>query len=193
MEAAILAYFIVVPIVVFVALIWIRRRGPSSAGKAHPAALVTGDVLVRGWSHDRLVEIIEAFIELYAIDASTVRDEPARGGWTRIRFSKPVDSSHLLFLVNYLHYPMDIDPEGVAPVAAGRFATVEGFGPVGAAVGQQAKAYVPLNDAEHDLVFVKLADNTAFRVSLADMTWQPASDDRMSVEVVAIPFGVGPV
>lgn len=190
MEAAKLAYFIVVPIVVFAALIWIRRRGPA-AGDAAAPALVTGDVLVRGWSHDELVAIVEAFIELYAINASTVRDEPAQHGWTRISFTEPVDSSHLLFLVNYLHYPMDMELDRASPVAVGRFMTVEGCGPEGARAGQPAKAYVPLNDEEHDLVFVTLADGTTYRVSFTDMTWVAQRDDRMSPEVRAVPFGPG--
>lgn len=190
MEAAKLAYFIVLPIVVFVVLTWIRRRGPASDHSA-ALALVTGDVLVRGWSHDQLVAILEAFIELYAIDASIVRDEPAQHGWTRISFTEPVDSSHLLFLVNYLHYPMDMEVDRASPVAVGRFMTVEGCGPAGAPTGLQAKAYVPLNDEEHDLVFVTLADGTTYRVSFTDMTWVVQRDDRMSAEVRAVPFGVG--
>lgn len=190
MESAKLVYFIALPIVVFAAFVWIRRHGPASGRSNIAPTLVSSEVLVRGWPQGQLVSIIEDFVALYEIDASMIRDEPAAGGWTRISFSEPIDANLLLYLVNYLHYPMETDLTSVAPVAVARFATTGDFGPAGATPGQQAKAYVPLNDTAHDEVFVTLADNAAYRVSFTDMAWAEQSDARMSAEVRALPFGV---
>ncbi len=161
------------------------HKARSSKWGATPE--VTADVMVHGWTKHQLGDIVEAFMLKYELTAP-LAEEPLDGGWTRLTFKQPVPVDLVYFLVNYLHYPDDQDLGKAKPTAVGRLRTASEFGAV---PDKWAKVYVPVGDTEYDLVHVRTEDGATYRISFANLKWDPTAKVGMSAAVRAMPFELG--
>lgn len=144
-------------------------------------------LLVQGWGTVELAAIIDEFERRYELDEKTFELTEVADGTSRIRLRQSVPASHVLFLVNYLHYPEGLDFSGRSPVAVAVVRLGPAFGitepPL---LGRTAAFYVPANDVRFDEVYVVVDDGSAFRVSFTNLGWEPVSDARRSRAVEAI-------
>jgi hypothetical protein len=161
-------------------------------------ATIAGDevvLLVSGLSEAELSRILAEFSDLYDLPADSFRviekGEPA----TQIRISQSIDPVVLTFLVNYLQYPKDLSLDNlsledreVAVIAVVERSEVLG-GPSELA-GRRATIYVPAEDTEGDLVFVRVDPARYFRITFTRMQWRPVDDGREPQAVRDLARGV---
>lgn len=158
----------------------LRRR--SAAPLSRDESILLGRericCLSQGWSQPEIDKILADFTALYADDGVKLKSSRLTGNVFRIDFPEGIESRHAEFLVNYLDYPADLDLQGrdirnVAAVVLG-----PEFGIPSGLAGCKAVIYVPANDEEYDLVYGRLENGEAFRVSFGDNRWVDTGDAR---------------
>ncbi len=98
---------------------------------------------------------------------------------TRLRFPNDMPPEGFGFLVNYLQYPEDYDLQGREIVVVGRVTLGRDFNlPDEKLAGQRAHFYIPSNDEDYDVVYVRVGERT-FENSFASWHWKVATDNRI--------------
>lgn len=143
-------------------------------------------LLTRGWTTQELNKIIDDFVALYGTQvpadfATEVHADPT--GALRAVFPHDVPGDLFIFLVNYVRYPRGIDLKGRAVYVAGRATLTSGFGAPHDALGQKAILYVPTNDTDYDVVYVRTVTGMVYEDSFASDTWKRVDNPRLPPEV----------
>jgi len=136
-------------------------------------------LVVYGWSEDELRKIIEEFISLYELPTGVKYLVRREGEALQVAFPEDIEPGLFAFLINYARYPKGFDPKGRAILSAGTVTLSSDFGlPSSNLVGRKAVFYVPTNDREHDLLYVRVSGQT-YENSFAGKCWRPITDPRM--------------
>jgi hypothetical protein len=139
-------------------------------------------LIVRGWTEQELDEILRAFREMYEdrLGPAFRTETASSNGSLRVTFPAGIDPMTLAFLVNYVQYPKDFDLRTRHILAVGRVILTPDFNlPDRALAGQKASVYVPRNDREYDLVYVRTDAGATFENSFASSRWKPVRDPRL--------------
>lgn len=138
-------------------------------------------VLRKGWSERELQTILHDFSSQYELGSSLKEQvTPRPDGSFKVSFPAGIAPDMFAFLVNYVRYPRDFELRGRQILVVGRVTLAGPFAPpVPDVAGRNAVFYVPTNDTEYDLIFVKTDDGRAFEVSFTDMRWKPVRDPRL--------------
>ena len=162
------------------------RLRPTSAAETR---LSKSDVsvLVRGCAKEELQRILVDFDRKYDLAETTFEVEIGAEGLLRIRLLDDLDRSLFLFLVNYLHYPeeLDLTDRQIAAVGQLRIAEVTGM-PADTKPGELTWIYVPTDDQEYDLVYARRENGLTYQISFTDLSWKPVADPRLSAETLAL-------
>lgn len=140
------------------------------------------EVLIRGWKDEEVFRIIGDFRATYrdrlAADfAMAVQLMP--DGVIRITFPSDIPAPLFVWLVNYVRYPKDFDLSARSILVFARTTLSSAFEPAEKElIGQRAVFYVPRDDREYDLVFVRVAAVT-YELSFARGAWRVMKDERM--------------
>jgi hypothetical protein len=113
--------------------------------------------------------------------AAEVHPDPA--GALRAVFPHDLPGDLFTFLVNYVQYPRGIDLKGRAIHVAGRATLTPDFGAPHDALGQKAILYVPTNDTDYDVVYVRTVTGMVYEDSFASGTWKRVDTPRLPPEV----------
>lgn len=164
------------------ALLFVLRNLPERSapvGQVTGAPIQASDVmlLVAGWSDAELQTILADFGSMYALPDDTFRTISAGGERFQIDTTGPIGSDVLLYLVNYLHYPKDLNLQGRQLAAVAVLDRSEDIGGPADLAGRRAEIYVPADDSEFDEVFVRI-DSKHFRVSFNRLEWRPVDGGR---------------
>jgi hypothetical protein len=138
-------------------------------------------LIVYGWSSDEIKKILSDFAATYKVQGFKyllrTEDQPLR-----VVFPDDIESALFSFLVNYVQYPIGFDFKHRSIVSTGTVTLTPDFGlPSLALSGKRALFYVPTNDNEYDLVYVRVGENT-YENSFAGNCWQPKEDARMPAQ-----------
>ncbi len=139
-------------------------------------------VIVRGWTENELARILgdfrkmyedrlgpDFFLEIHVLD----------GGAIRVTFPHDIPAMLFSFLINYVQYPKDFDLRTRSIVVVGEAPLSADFQPpVQSLVGRSAVFYVPSNDQDYDLVYVRIGNET-FVNSFAADSWKRVTDPRI--------------
>ena len=140
----------------------------------------TTRLLVSGWTEPELAKILTDFAAKYSLPANPFEVARPTTAYQQVAFQIPHDIALLFFLANYVAYPEGFDPKGREIGAVAEFVLSDATGvPNGAASGEKAWAYVPVDDTEYDLVYARTAGKAAHQISFTDMKWQLRSSPRM--------------
>lgn len=140
------------------------------------------EIIVSGWTSEELSNILTDFAEMY--DGHLGHDFdyavcPDNKGSTRITFPHDIPAAQFSFLVNYLQYPKNYDLKARSISVVGKATIAQDFHPRSRSfVGQEAIFYIPSNDQDHDLVYVRVGDET-FENSFAARRWKKVADSRI--------------
>jgi hypothetical protein len=167
-----------------------RRWFYSRAGQPPVQAFVANPkndkaLVVYGWSIDELQKILIQFKAKYEIPnrKHLIRND---GGGLRVVFPEDLEPDLFSFLVNYVQYPEGFDLKARSVTSAGTTTLSLDFGlPSGALNGKKAVFYIPTNDREHDLVYVRV-DGVVYENSFAGRSWRAMSESRMPDAVVRL-------
>ena len=139
-------------------------------------------VLVRGWADEELSKILTDFADIYEDELGKKFEFnvfPYEHGATRINFPNDIPAKEFSFLVNYLNYPKDYDLKGRTISVSGQATLSLGFHPPSKSfIGKKAVFYVPSNDEDYDVVYIRVGDET-FVNSFASFKWKKVEDPRI--------------
>jgi hypothetical protein len=146
------------------------------------------EIVVRGWTNEELSAILTDFADAYDDDLGLDFDyevQPHNNGSLRITFPHDILALQFSFLINYLQYPKNYELKGRSISVVGKALITPDFHPPSEGlVGQDAIFYIPSNDQKHDLVYVRVGDET-FENSFAARRWKKVADSRIPVGVEA--------
>ena len=143
-------------------------------------------LLVSGWSAEDLTKILDDFASKYKEALPNFRHVVLSDGKT-LRVSLPNDLSPdlLSFLVNYVHYPEDFDLKHKKIVAVGVATLTQEFDAPSSELGKKAYIYIPSEDSEYDLVYLRVGDHT-YSQSFTTMRWERVDAPRLSAATRAL-------
>jgi hypothetical protein len=144
-------------------------------------------ILIKGWNEVEIRKIIRDFIETYKNDgypAYTI--EPHKQSENLYRLTFPQDLHPLLFtfLVNYLAYPFNLDLKNRSIIVVGKTPLSSGFDGIDASlVGEMAILYLPENDQDYDVVYMRTESGANLANSFTELRWRRITEARLSNEV----------
>ncbi|MBY6014023.1 hypothetical protein KUV75_03785 [Qipengyuania gaetbuli] len=149
-------------IAVFVGALLLGRRFKATREAREAAELANVpsravDLRVSGWTASELRDVFRRFSELYGLPEPRV-SETANGVFS-VKWTDGLAPSHILFAVNYAHYPEGHDLDGrricaAAKVSAGHLD--------GIPAGRPVTIYVPEDDDRFDCVHAVDDRGTAY-------------------------------
>jgi hypothetical protein len=145
-------------------------------------------LVVRGWNRAELDKILSGFLPAYDLPVdSTVKIKEESADKFTITFPNDIQPKFLYFLVNYLQYPKEVDPKNRSIAVVARVVLTSAFGaPNDALVGKNAMIYVPANDTDYDLVYIRIEQGQAYKISFTDLVWQPVDKMRIPNSIVGL-------
>lgn len=108
---------------------------------------------------------------------------PYDKGSIRITFPHDIPALTFSMFVNYVQYPKKDNLKGRSISVVGKALITPDFHPPSESlVGQNAIFYIPSNDRDYDLVYVRVGDET-FENSFASHRWKRVADSRIPPDV----------
>ena len=156
----------------------LRRHSPA---RDLDVRLVEGDqftLRVRGWAGHELRTIFADFAAMYDIEEPRIVE--GLGRIFSIDWPSGLEEAHILFAVNYLHYPRDFDLDSRSILGAAR---VWPGNLTGIADNQSAFVFVPENDTHFDRVHVIDESGQAYLGDFGSTAFVQIDDARMPREV----------
>ncbi len=140
------------------------------------------EMVVRGWTSAELNRILADFQKIYEgrLGAKFALEvHPPDHGSIRVTFPHDIPALEFSFLINYVQYPKDLDLKTHSILVIGKAPLSADFQvPDRRLVGQFAIFYVPSNDRDYDLVYVRVGHET-FENSFAADIWKKVTDSRL--------------
>ena len=139
-------------------------------------------ILIEGWSEDELRRILDDFVEqdLRAFAAFRIEIEKRLENSFVLIFPEDIHPAEFVSLINYLAYPIDLDAAGRGIVVAGKTTLNSDFdGLPKSLAGKKAILYIPDNDEDHDVVYLKTESSMTLAKSFNEVAWQPVKDARL--------------
>ena len=181
-------------IIVGIAVVIVALYSATRSSRSPQASTFTGDpsndkdIVVAGWTESELRRILADFEKLYPGRLGSTFTVAFRtvGSSIKLTFPNDIPAEEFGFLVNYIYYPEASDLKGRTIIAAGSSTLSENFRiPDKDYSGRKALFYVPSNDQEYDLVYVRIGDLT-FENSFASTKWKPRSDPRLPPGILSL-------
>lgn len=143
-------------------------------------------LIVYGWNSGEIRKILSDFAATYKLHGFKylirTEDQPLR-----VVFPDDIEPDLFSFLVNYVQYPIGFDLKSRSIVSTGAVTLTPEFDlPSPALSGQRALFYVPTDDNEHDLVYVRVGELT-YENSFAGQCWQRKEDPRIPAHATLQP------
>jgi len=136
-----------------------------------------------GWRASELEKILRDFQAIYngrLHSTFTTKTTPVSSTQFRISFPNDIEPMLFHFLVNYARYPKDLDLSNRAISIAGSSTLDQYFAlPDPSLIGQKALIYVPIDDHEFDLVYVKTEQGQVYEDSFASSKWKLIQNPRL--------------
>jgi hypothetical protein len=136
-------------------------------------------VVVRGWKQVELQKIVADFLPMYGIPRLAVAIASGERV-LEIRFPSDIQPKLLMFLVNYVQNPKGFDLSHRSIGVVAHVVLTPAFGaPSPNLVGRRATIYVPANDTDYDVVYVRTESGETYRVPFSEMKWDRTDDPRL--------------
>lgn len=149
----------------------------------HPRVDSEKVVDVTGWSKSEIVQILAKFDRMYNLSSDSFRIEGS-DEHHQIGFPHDIEPRLYFFLINYLKYPNGFNLKGRNIGVVGRVKLDYSFGiPDSSLEGVDAIVYVPVNDRDYDVVYVRTKSGRNYRISFTDLIWRATDEPRLPEEV----------
>jgi hypothetical protein len=124
-------------------------------------------VIIKNVSYDELQKVVSAFCKMYEEDGQTIVPQIDELSGREFAITFPYDIGFAIFcaLVNYLHYPIDV--EWNPAVSAWMTAKRSDLKIKNNTEDKKVMVYVPDNDTEYDTVFLTTEDNAGYKLKFS--------------------------
>lgn len=143
-------------------------------------------ILIQGWNENELRKILEDFLEEDLSTFAPFRIHIQRRFENSFALTFPEDilPAEFLSLINYLVYPINLDPAGRSIVVAGRTTLNSDFDGLPKSLeGKRALLYIPENDEDSDVVYLQTESGASLAKSFNEEVWRKVKDARLSSAV----------
>jgi hypothetical protein len=140
-------------------------------------------LVVIGWSESELRAIIEDFSNEYELPTSVKYLVRTEGEMMKVAFPEDIAPDLFVFLINYVQYPKNLDAEKRSITSVGTVTLSPDFQlPSPALVGKHATFYVPIDDKEYDLLYVRVSGDT-YENEFGAKCWRAVNEARIPAAV----------
>jgi hypothetical protein len=146
-------------------------------------------ILIQGWSEDELHQILDDFVEedLVVFAAFRIEIETRLDNCLVLTFPEDIHPAEFVSLINYLAYPINLDPAGQVVIVAGKTTLNSDFdGLPQIHAGKKALLYLPDDDTDHDVIFLQTESGVTLARSFSDGIWRRVNDARLSSMVKSL-------
>jgi hypothetical protein len=147
------------------------------------------EIIVSGWTIEELSNILKDFAESYAGKLGKEFDyevSPPCQGPTHVTFPHDIPPNEFSFLVNYLNYPKGCDLKNRSISVTGHATLTVAFHlPSQSLIGKSAVFYVPTDDQDSDLVYIRVNDETYVN-SFASFRWKKVENPRLPAGITVV-------
>ena len=146
-------------------------------------------IMVSGWNEEELRKALDDFIEEDTSGSPPKIDMHKRfESLYRLTFPEDIPASDFVALVNYFNYPIDLSLAGRTITVAGKATLNSAFEGISESLmGKKAIFYVPENDEDYDVVYMRTEAGDVFAKSFnQEGGWRRVDDSRLPGEVKAL-------
>ncbi len=147
------------------------------------------EILIQRWNEAELQQILDDFVEadLSAFPAFRIEIEDRLENSFGLTFPEDIHPDEFLSLINYLAYPINFDLAGRSIVVAGKTTLTSDFdGLPKSLAGKKALLYLPENDEDYDVLFLRTESGDALAKTFNEGAWRKVNDARLSSAVMAL-------
>ena len=144
-------------------------------------------IFVRGWDESEITRIIGDFVAMYENDgypAYTIEPKKQSEKFYRLTFPQDVHPRLFIYLLNYVAYPFDFELRNRSIIVGGKTtlnADFEGLDPQ--LLGKNAILYIPENDEERTVVYMRTESGVTLAHSFVEIKWKRVDQARLSSDV----------
>jgi hypothetical protein len=182
--------FFLIPVALVVlplVLVLIAKPVKAENPQTDPAAFTPDPnndkaILIKGWNEDELRRILDDFVEqdFTAFAAFRIEIEKRFENSFVLIFPEDIHPAEFVSLINYLAYPIDLDPAGRVIVVAGKATLNSDFdGLPKSLAGKKAILYIPNDDEDHDVVYLQTESSMTLAKSFNEVAWRMVKDPRL--------------
>jgi hypothetical protein len=143
-------------------------------------------LVVIGWSESELGDIIEDFSNQYQLPTSVKYLVRTEGEMLKVAFPEDIEPDLFVFLVNYVQYPKNLDAKNPPVTSVGTATLSSDFQlPSPALVGKHATFYIPADDKEYDLLYVRVSGDT-YENEFGAKCWRAVKEARIPAAVLGL-------
>ena len=146
-------------------------------------------IVIQGWNEDELRQILGDFLaeDLSAFAAFRIEIQKRLESSFRLTFPEDIHPVEFASLINYLAYPINLDPAGRSIILAGKTTLNSDFDGLPKSLeGKKALLYLPEDDEDYDVVFMQAESGVTFAKSLNEGVWRKVKDARLSNAVMSL-------
>ncbi|MDX6305549.1 MAG: hypothetical protein QOI77_2518 [Blastocatellia bacterium] len=146
-------------------------------------------ILIQGWSEAELRQILDDFVEedLTVFAAFRIEIEKHLENASVLIFPEDIHPAELVSLVNYLAYPINFVLNEREIVVAGKTTLNSDFDGLAKSLeGKKAILYLPQNDEDHDVVYLRTESGMTLAKSLNEGVWRRVNDSRLPSAVESL-------
>jgi hypothetical protein len=146
-------------------------------------------ILIQGWNEDELRQILDDFVaeDLSAFAAFRIEIQKRLESSFRLTFPEDIHPDEFASLINYLAYPINLDPAGRSIILAGKTTLNSDFDGLPKSLeGKKALLYLPEDDEDYDVVFMQTESGLTFAKSFNEGVWRKVKDARLSNAVMSL-------
>lgn len=141
-------------------------------------------IIVKGWDEIELHRILDDFIRENELPKIKIDIDKRFEKEFRLTFPDDIHPLHYMALINYLNYPIDLDPgKRLLAVLGKATLTSEFHGVPDRLVGKKAVFYVPEDDDDYQVVSVEVETGTTLTYSFSEQVWLVNNRSHISGEV----------
>ncbi len=191
---------LIIGVIVIAAITFLSfRRKESNLDQVAVAPFVPNlgndkTILVKGWNEDEVRKIIADFIETYknqGYPPYTIEYQKKNENLYKLNFPQDIHPVLFTFLVDYVAYPFELDFENRSITVGGKATLSSDFAGIdGSLTGQKAMFYLPENDQEGAVVYMRTDSGIYFANSFDKISWERVQDSRLSEETKKLLEGV---
>jgi len=146
-------------------------------------------ILIQGWIEDELRQILDDFVEedLTAFASFRIEIEMRIENSFVLTFPEDIHPAEFISLVNYLAYPINHSLNERQIVVAGKTTLNSDFdGLVKPFEGKKAILYLPQNDEDYDVVYLRIESGETLAKSLSEGVWRKVKEPRLPSAVESL-------